>query len=151
MKVKTCIRISIALTLSFMFSSFTKPSPEMYSLTIHVKNLRNEKGVVQFALYNKDGSIPDEGYKKFYKILKGEIVNKSSTITFNNIPAGKYAVNVLHDENRNGKIDKGFIVPVEGIGFSNYSSLGLKNRPDFSKSSFDLKENKSLNVKVIYF
>jgi hypothetical protein len=33
-------------------------------------------------LYNKDGSIPDEDYENYYKILKGEIVNGSSTITF---------------------------------------------------------------------
>ena len=29
----------------------------------------------------------------------------SSTITFNNIPKGNYAVFILHDENKNGKID----------------------------------------------
>jgi uncharacterized protein (DUF2141 family) len=120
------------------------------SLTIEVKNLRNEKGVVQFALYNKDGSIPDEDYENYYKIVKGEIVNGSSTITFKNIPSGKYAVNILHDENKNGKIDKGFILPIEGIGFSNFRSIGLTNRPNFSKASFELKENKTINVKVIY-
>jgi uncharacterized protein (DUF2141 family) len=42
-----------------------------YSLTIDVKNLRNAKGIVQFALYNKDGSIPDEDYENYYKIIKG--------------------------------------------------------------------------------
>lgn len=140
----------IAFMLSLILYSFTNPNTETYSLTIEVKNLRNEKGVVQFALYNKYGSIPDKDYKNYYKILKGEIVNNSSTITFNNIPAGKYAVNILHDENKNGKIDKGFILPVEGIGFSNYQSIGLTNRPNFSKASFELKENKTISVKVIY-
>lgn len=115
-----------------------------------MKNLRNEKGVIQFALYNKDGSIQDEDYENYYKIVKGEIVNGSSTITIENIPSGKYAVNILHDENKNGKIDKGFILPIEGIGFSNFQSIGLTNRPNFSKASFELKENKSINVKVIY-
>lgn len=46
----------------------------------------------------------------------------------------RYAVNILHDENANGKIDKGFILPKEGIGFSNYSSVGPMNRPNFSKA-----------------
>ena len=120
-----------------------------YSLTIDVKNLRNAKGVVQFALYNKDGSIPDENYENYYKILKGEIINGSSTVTFKNIPSGEYAVNILHDENKNGKIDKGFILPKEGIGFSNFNPL-VSNRPNFSKASFEVKENKTINVKVIY-
>lgn len=148
------MKITIITLLAFSFSltlySFAKPNAETFSLTVDVKNLRNEKGVVQFALYNKDGSIPDEDYENYYKIVKGEIVNGSSTITFKNIPSGKYAVNILHDENKNGKIDKGFILPIEGIGFSNFQSIGLTNRPNFSKASFELKENKSINVKVIY-
>ena len=148
------MKIAIITLIAFAFSitlySFAKPNAETYSLTIEVKNLRNAKGIVQFALYNKDGSIPDEDYENYYKILKGEIINGSSTITFKNIPSGKYAVNILHDENKNGKIDKGFILPKEGIGFSNFQSIGFANRPNFSKASFELKENKTINVKVIY-
>ena len=148
--MKIAIITLLAFALSLTPYSFAKPNAETFSLTIDVKNLRNEKGVVQFALYNKDGSIPDEDYENYYKIVKGEIVNGSSTITFKNIPTGKYAVNILHDENKNGKIDKGFILPIEGIGFSNFQSIGLTNRPNFSRASFELKENKTINVKVIY-
>ena len=148
--MKIAIITLIAFALSLTLYSFANPNADTYSLTIEVKNLRNAKGVVQFALYNKDGTIPDEDYENYYKILKGEIVNGSSSITFKNIPSGKYAVNILHDENKNGKIDKGFILPIEGIGFSNLKSIGLTNRPNFSKASFELKENKTINVKVIY-
>ncbi|MFT5349150.1 MAG: hypothetical protein ACI9M3_002200, partial [Bacteroidia bacterium] len=76
--------------------------------------------------------------------------NGSSTITFEHIPPGIYAVNILHDENKNGKIDKGFIFPIEGIGFSNFQSIGFTNRPNFAKASFELKASKTINVKVIY-
>lgn len=138
------------IVLSVLFYSFTLPDTDNFSLTIEVENLRNEKGEVQFALYNKDGSIPDEHYEKNFKLLKGEIVNNSSTITFKNLPSGKYAVNVLHDENKNGEIDKGFILPIEGIGFSNFQSIGFTNRPNFSKASFELNENKTIQIKVIY-
>ena len=148
--MKIAIITLISFVLSLTLYSFANPNADTYSLTIEVKNLRNAKGVVQFVLYNKDGSIPDEDYENYYKIAKGEIVNGSSTITFKNIPLGKYAVNILHDENKNGKIDKGFILPIEGIGFSNFQSIGLTNRPNFSKASFELKENKTIDVTVIY-
>ena len=148
--MKITIITLLAFALSLTLYSFAKPNAETFSLTVDVKNLRNEKGVVQFALYNKDGSIPDEDFENYYKIVKGEIVNASLTITFKNIPSGKYAVNILHDENKNGKIDKGFILPIEGIGFSNFQSIGLTNRPNFSKASFELKENKTIDVTVIY-
>ena len=124
---------------------------ETYSLTIKVKNLRYSKGVVQFAIYNKEGSIPDEKYKKYYKKDIAFITKDSSTITFTNLPKGKYAINILHDENENGKVDKGFMLPKEGIGFSNYESIGMRNRPKFSKASFELNETTIKSIKVIYF
>ena len=139
--------VSISL---LTLSSFNNQKGETYSLTVEVNGLQNSKGIVQFALYNKDGTIPDEDYKKCSKILKEKIQNGSSKVTFNNLPLGKYAVNILHDENENGEIDKGFILPIEGIGFSNYQSIGLTNRPNFSKASFELNSDKKIAVKVIY-
>ncbi len=145
---KRLIFIVVIISTSF---SFSEQKEVCYSLTITVNNLRNENGVVQFALYNKNGSIPDENYSNYCKMLKGEIVNHSSKIIFENIPKGKYAVNVLHDENRSGKIEKGFILPIEGIGFSNFETIGFANRPNFLKASFDVNENKYVKVKMIYF
>lgn len=140
--------ILAGITILILFS-FTQKG-ETYSLTIEVKDLRNSTGAVQFALYNKDGTIPDEDYKQYCKILKGKIQKGTAKVTFAGLPPGKYAVNILHDENENGEIDKGFILPIEGIGFSNFQSIGFSNRPNFSKASFELKENKTINVKVIY-
>jgi len=59
-------------------------------------------------------------------------------------------VNILHDENSNGKIDKGLLLPVDGIGFSNYDSIGLTNRPDFSGASFTVDSDMKIDVKIIY-
>ena len=112
--------------------------------------LRNSLGVVQYALYNEDGTIPDEKFQAYYRIGTSNINNGSATFTFSELPKGTYAVNVLHDENENGKIDKGFILPIEGIGFSNYESVGLTNRPKFSNASFELDRDSSKNVKIIY-
>lgn len=148
--MKASIFISLAVGLSFFLYSFSESQLETYSLTVKVEKLQNSKGVVQFALYNKDGSIPDEDYKNYYRLEKVKIVNGKSEITFKNLPKGKYAVNILHDENYNGKVDKGLLLPKEGIGFSNYQSIGLRNRPNFSKASFELKADKMINVKVIY-
>ncbi len=137
------------MVVPFLYSLSENVS-EKYSLTVEVNHLRNTKGVVQFALYNKDGTIPDEHYERYYKIGSSKIINGRATFTFTNLSKGKYAVNILHDENKNKKIDKGFIMPIEGIGFSNYQSIGLTNRPKFSKASFELNGNRKISVKVIY-
>ena len=140
--------IIIVLT-ALSFNSIHKI--ETYTLTLNVTDLRNSEGLVQFTLYNKDGSIPDEKFKNYYLQKSAVISNNSSTVTFENVPLGWYAVNILHDENENRKIDKGFVMPKEGIGFSNYTSIGLTNRPKFEKAKFEVKSNTSKQVKVIYF
>ncbi|HAG16911.1 MAG TPA: hypothetical protein DCG69_10415 [Bacteroidales bacterium] len=149
--MKKIFKITMAFALSLVLLSFSNKNEESFSLTIHVDKLRNSKGVVQFALYNKEGSIPDEKFASYYKISKATIVNGSATITFENLPKGRYAVNILHDENKNGTIDKGLILPKEGIGFSNFKTLGLRNRPNFEKASFKLETNLSIKVQIVYF
>lgn len=137
----------------FIFSSFSSLRPnrqKSFSLTVEVNQLRNNEGSVVFALYNRDDAFPDEHYKKFYKKMVGKIENKNASVTFKDLPEGKYAVNVLHDEDNDRKIKKGFILPKEGIGFSNYQSIGIGNKPKFSKASFNLKSDLKIKMKVIY-
>lgn len=133
-----------------LLTSFGYQKPETYSLTIEVADLRNSNGVVQFSLYNKADVFPDEHYKNYYRQMHEEIDKGTSKITFTDLPPGKYAVNILHDEDENGEIKKGLILPKEGIGFSNYQSIGLSNRPKFSKAAFVLQEDKTIAVKIIY-
>lgn len=139
---------ALALTIFTAFES--RAQNERYTLTVNANELRNSNGVAQFALYNTEGSIPDSRFKAFYKMQKAEITNGSSTISFSGLTKGRYAINVLHDENENGKIDKGLVLPTEGIGFSNYTSIGLSNRPNFSKASFELDSDTTVSVKMIY-
>jgi uncharacterized protein (DUF2141 family) len=114
-------------------------------------SLKDEvNGVVVFALYNREDAFPDEHYKKYFKKLAGEIINETASVCFEELPAGKYAVNILHDEDNDGKIKKGVMLPKEGIGFSNYQSIGLFNRPTFSKASFNLQCDEKIKVNIIY-
>jgi len=143
------IKLTALVITMVLFTSYTNKE-ETFSLTIEVTELRNSKGVVQFALYNKDGTIPDEKYLKTYKLLKMDIEDGRSKVTFLNLPEGKYAVNILHDENNDGKIMKGLIFPKEGIGFSNFTDIGLSNKPSFKKASFCLQNDSTIKIKMIY-
>ncbi len=130
--------------------SAMKYSSPTYSLTVKVDSLRNSKGKVQFTIYNKDETIPDEDFENYYRQGRSSITNKTATYTFKNLPVGKYAINILHDENENKKIDKGWILPVEGIGFSNFETIGFSNRPNFKKASFSLTKNTTKKVTIVY-
>ena len=146
------MKVKWKLVTIVLFISFAYPiENDVHSLTIKEEKLHNSKGVVQFVLYNKDGSIPDEKFKKYYRKQIGTIGKNNTVISiFENLPTGRYAVNILHDENRNGEIDKGFILPMEGVGFSNFNKLGLFNRPNFVKSSFEFQSDSTLTIKMIY-
>lgn len=139
-----------SLLVIVLLSSFSIQKQKTCSLTVDVSELRNSKGTVQFALYNIEDAFPDEHYKKYFKKLTGNIVNGTSSVTFKNLPEGKYAVNILHDENNDGKIKRGIILPKEGIGFSNFQSIGISNRPSFSKASFNVLSDKKIKVNIIY-
>lgn len=142
---------NLALLTLLVYPHLFAEEIDTYTLTVEVENLRNDLGQVQFALYNKEASIPDEKYTKYFKINKEKINISSSKTVFTHLPKGKYAINILHDENRDGKIEKGFILPKEGIGFSHYSSIGPSNRPNFKKASFEISSNSEITVKIIYF
>ncbi len=139
-----------SFVLFVLLTSFSIQKQEVFSLTVEVTDLRNSDGTLLFALYNREDAFPDEHYKKYFKKFTGKIVNGTSSVTFENLPAGKYAVNTLHDENNDGEINKGVIFPIEGIGFSNYSSIGLFNKPIFRKASFNILNDKTIKVNIIY-
>ncbi len=148
--MKKTIIILISFVLVVLLSSYSSQKQESFSLTVEVADLRNSEGTVLFALYNREDAFPDEHYKKYFKKLTGKIVNGASSVTFENLPAGKYAVNILHDENNDGKIKKGLIMPKEGIGFSNYKSIGFSNRPSFSKAFINVQTDTKIKVGIIY-
>lgn len=148
--MKDGIKILQSFLFIMLLSSFSIQKQETFSLTVEVKDLRNSDGTVLFALYNREDAFPDEHYKKYYRKLSAKIVNGASQVIFENLPAGKYAVNILHDEDNDGKIKKGLILPKEGIGFSNYKSIGFSNRPSFGKASFNMLEDKVIIVNIIY-
>lgn len=148
--MKGIIRILPSFLIIVLFSSFNIQPQETSSLTVDVSELRNSKGTVQFALYIREDAFPDENYKKCFRKLTGEIENGASTVTFENLPEGRYAVNILHDENNDGKIKIGIILPKEGIGFSNFQYISISNRPSFAKAAFFLNGDKKMMIKIIY-
>ena len=144
-------RLSVQLVgIIFLLSAFSYQKQETCSLTIEVHELRNSTGVVQFFLYTDADEFPDEHNEKFYRKETGKIEGASSTVVFENLPTGKYAIKVLHDEDSDGKIKKGMFLPKEGIGFSNYESIGLTNRPAFDKATIDITADKKVSIKINY-
>jgi uncharacterized protein (DUF2141 family) len=142
------LMFSVALFGTTTTNVFTQ---DLISLTVKVDRLRNSVGEIQFSLYNTQGSIPDEHFENHCTQFTSVINNESSVFTFRNLPSGQYAINILHDENMDGSIDKGWVLPVEGVGFSNLKTINLFNRPSFDSTKFLLEGDTTLQVAIVYF
>lgn len=146
-----------ALTMFAFFSGvfFAKPqkitkksAAKKSVLAIEVAGFRNEKGILKLSLFNSAEGFPGQ-YEKAFKTMAVEIKGATVTAQFTDIPAGEYAVSIIHDENDNHLLDTGiFGIPAEGVGASNNPKGGPPKYQD-AKFVFDGK-NILLKIKLVY-
>ena len=101
------------------------------ALRIHVDGLRNSTGVVGSIVFKSPDGWPENKEKSFRHgptpIAPGE---RRATVVWEHLSPGDYGVAVIHDENRNAKLDRNFIgIPKEGFGFANNPHVGLSAPP----------------------
>ena len=101
------------------------------ALRIHVDGLRNSNGVVGSIIFKSPDGWPEDKDKSFRHgptpIHAGE---RQALVVWGNLPPGDYALAVIHDENRNARLDRNFIgIPKEGFGFANNPHVGLSAPP----------------------
>ena len=120
------------------------------TLKITIKDMRNRKGRLIFGVFRTADGFPTEETKSVnWQVSKIE----GNTVTFAcQLPPGKYGASVLHDENKNGQMDKSFAgVPKEGYGVTNNPKPKLR-AATFEESKFELPaEGKELTISVQYF
>ncbi len=120
------------------------------NLKIKLENVRNNEGNIAIAIYNKEEDFKNNLAKgAIYTMLLS--ASGAKTITLHDVEAGTYAISVLHDENKNEKLDvnkRGF--PTEGYAYSN--NVGEMSIPSFEKASFVHSKEKETaqTIKMIY-
>ena len=104
------------------------------SVTIHVTGFRNAKGVLGAELFKSPEGWP-ESVEHSFRHGSFPIHGQEATATFDHVPPGRYGIVVLHDENKNEKLDRNlFQVPKEGFGFANNPHV-LLVAPPLDKAS----------------
>jgi uncharacterized protein (DUF2141 family) len=82
-------------------------------LQVTAQGLRSAEGVVRFAV------CPERAFLTASCRLIGAAPARAPTAVISDVPAGIYAVQAYHDENANGRLDRGALGrPREGMGFS---------------------------------
>ena len=133
----TKIIIAIVLFISSLVSA------QNVTLTVTISGLKNDTGFVQVGLFNSDGTF----LKSAYKGVSSNIKSNGATVTFLNIPKGKYAISAYHDKNKNGKLDTNFMgIPSEDFACSN-DAKGFMGPPKYEDAKFDLNKDSKITVK----
>lgn len=138
MGLKKCRHLPIAIIVVALLSSFfVKPADSR--LRVNVKGISNRNGTIALLLFRGNAGFPSDPTKAI-----GSVTLPISDLTvshlFTQLPAGEYAVTVMHDENKNGKLDTNlFGIPEEGIGVSN-NALNMFGPPVFQECAIMVRE-----------
>jgi uncharacterized protein (DUF2141 family) len=116
---------------------------EAADVIVMVERVPNSKGEVHVDLCTEATFLgPNCPYDGMEPSRKGRVI-----VTLHDIPPGRYAVTVYHDENANQDLDLNMLgMPKEAYGFSNDPPM-LMGPPLFKDSSFDVGD-KDVEVKV---
>lgn len=119
-------------------------------LTVRIEGIKNYSGEVGAALFNEAKGYPvgiQHSYlAEWVKASEGQDVIE---IVFDEIPAGEYAVSVMHDENGNRKLETSFLgFPREGVGFSNGQKV-VMSAPKYTKAAFMLAEGEDQHITIV--
>lgn len=102
-------------------------------LSIQIDGLRNGNGTIRVALHDGDDGFP--GNRTPIAIQSVQAASEGVQVIFADLPAGKYAATLFHDENENETLDTNLLgIPIEGIAFSN-NATGFMGPASFADAS----------------
>lgn len=138
---------TLALGIAALFA--LPGAAPLSDVNIAVDHLRSTKGLLQLCLTANENSFPDCDEDPAARRLT--VRAKDGVARFANLPAGQYALAIVHDENGNNKLDTFAGIPKEGIGFSRNPSFSF-GPPRFSQVVFGAQgAGTSQRVKIKYF
>ena len=131
------------ILLSF---AFWIQNPKNSKLEIQINQAESDKGMIRVLIFSKEAGFPDQPTKAL-KSLSLTPKNKSGILTVSDLPSGKYAISVIHDEDNDGKLTTNAVgYPTEKFGFSNNPKVYF-SPPSFEKTAFELKsESKKIEI-----
>ncbi len=116
------------------------------SIKIEIEGIENTKGEIQIGVYNSANDFPD--YEKIFIGGYAEALKFGALYKIEDIPIGKYAIAIWHDENSDKVLNKNiFGVPKEKYGFSN-NVFGTFGPPDFEEASFYVVKGEVTILKI---
>jgi uncharacterized protein (DUF2141 family) len=121
-------------------------TPKTGKLTIKITGIRNSEGNIRVALRTGENTIVDA------KVVEIDPKTLTAEAIFDSLAEGSYGVAVIHDENKNEKLDFNEMgMPLEGYGHSN-NPAKRPGPPNFDETKFALTApGSSIEIALIYW
>lgn len=120
-----------------------------YTITIKITDIRNKSGHIVVQLYKDQESFTKEIPWKSTRISKENLNGRTIIHKISGFKPGVYGLALHDDENRNNKMDYGWVLPKEGFGFSDYFHTAF-SKPKFDNFKFNLRSDKTVTIRVRY-
>lgn len=105
------------------------------TLKVTLKNVRDASGGLRAGLYRDPATFRKE--ERAVEIAQSAAVAGEVTLSFRDLPPGRYAIMAYHDENGDGQLNRRFgMFPTEGYGLSNNPQVA--GPPAFDDSAFEV-------------
>ncbi|UJR85685.1 DUF2141 domain-containing protein [Sandaracinus amylolyticus] len=126
---------AIAIVPASTSGQSRREQEEAPAIVVVMRGLRNDRGVASAGLYGSQSTWTHSGRE--VATCNGPVVDRVSRCRLENVPPGRYAIGVMHDEDNDGHFDTGFLgIPSEGYGFSR-DARGTLGPPSFDSASFE--------------
>ena len=135
------IFLLILVQIVFGLSLIAQEAVTESKLTVEITNITTDEGQIILAIYNSS-----DNYDKRIAFQEVKLKPEIDTVTFEtSVPDGEYLVMLVHDINKNGKLDTNFIgMPKEPVGLSNYDGKGIPGK--FKKHKFTVSEDLTVMI-----
>lgn len=142
-KIFVCLLVTLLCTAAIAQSPAAS-SPKEYTLTIVVEGMDSAEGNLGVLIFNGPNGWAEDRQAAFRDIA---VPAQQGTQKLDvKLPAGKYAIALIHDLNKNHKLDKNWIgMPKEQWGMSNNPHATIK-APPIDKAMFTLDGDKEVKI-----
>ena len=113
-------RLLAPLALFLSLSGQAEPG----EVEVQLQNLRNQNGVVRLCLSRNPAHFPNCD-RDPQAVSRTVPARGASSVRFGALPAGTWALGVIHDEDSNGRLNTFMGIPREGFGFSRNPRLRM--------------------------
>ncbi len=141
---KFALTFAVTLAASFV-SAQAADANKTFTLTIVVQGMSSDEGNLGVLIFNGPKGWAEDRQAAF-KDISVPAVKGTQTLKVPDMPPGTYAVALIHDLNKNHKLDKNFLgYPKEQWGMSNNPHATLK-APPIAKAQFKLDKDMEINI-----